>query len=174
MLESMSDYRLAAFGSIVCVTLTAIGPAWAAAAPKDACALLTAKTVSSALGVEVDPGRLPVADDPHICNWREHGKADGPARHAMVTVMDAEQFENGRKKSRIPKTPQSGIGDEAYFAKPKRLPYTLSVRAGALYFKVMARTSVAAMGPENVAADSADDKDKAADEALARAIIGNH
>lgn len=137
-----------------------------AATTGDACWLLTQSQVSAALGVDVDPGQRPVASDPRICNWREQGKPEGPARNVMLTLIDAKEFEVVKK---LPSsTPQSGIGDDAVFSKSARLPFILSVRAGSNYLRIMSRSNATApVDP----ASSSDDRDKAIDRSLALEIL---
>lgn len=110
--------------------------------PQDACTLLTAAEVSAALGVTVDAGKRPVEGDPTLCNWRESGKPDGPARNVVVTVVQGASFDKEKQPSRYLKGTVSGVGDEAYFFQPSRIPIILFVNAGTVYFKVMARSSV--------------------------------
>ena len=134
-----------------------------AAAPRDACSLLSHAQVSAALGIEVDPGVRPVDTDPLACNWREHGKPTGLARNVILYVYDAQKFETG--KTRVARTPsalQGGIGDDAYWFRPGRLPITLTVKKGDSYFRLMARSD---------AAHPADDQDKAIDKALALDVL---
>src|ERR1700744_5411767 len=109
----MSNYR--ACGRLAAPALSIVGacalaapPATRPAAPADACALLTRSEVSDALGVNVDEGRRPVADDPRMCNWREEGKPEGPARNVLVTLIGSKEFST-------PRTPETGVGDEAFF-----------------------------------------------------------
>jgi hypothetical protein len=132
-----------------------------AAAPGEACALLTQAQVSAALGVEVDPGRRPVASDPRMCNWREQGKPDGPARNVLVTLIGAKNFKAG-------KTPEPGLGDEAYFLKSGRFPFRLIVRKGAAYVQIMARSKATSLTDRMTVSD---DSDKAVDKAIALEIL---
>ncbi len=134
-----------------------------AAAPHDACSVLTQAQVAAALGVQVDPGQRPVQSDPLSCNWRERGKPTGPARNVIVYILDAQKFEAG--KARVARTPsalESGIGDDAYYFRPGRLPVTLTVKKGDAYFRIMTRSDVT---------NPADDQNRAIDKALALDIL---
>lgn len=140
-----------------------------AAAPHDACALLTQAQVSAALGIAVDPGRRPVAEDPLFCNWRESGKPVGPGRNVMVNILNAQEFEKAKKLvPGNPKTPEPGIGDEAYFYGAGNFAASLIVRKGAVYFRVVARPNIS---PAGAGANAAPDQDKTADKALALEIL---
>lgn len=159
----MNEYRnrgRLAVAALV-VGVWTLGPRAAEAAVPDACALLTQAQVSAALGVEVDPGRRPVVSDPRMCNWREQGKPEGPARNVLVTLTGAKNFKAG-------KTPEPGIGDEAYFLKSGRFPFRLIVRKGAAYFQVMARSK--AMSPTDRMTVS-DDQDRAVEKTVALEIL---
>src|ERR1700692_2551875 len=98
-----------------------LGPAIAGAAPSgDACALLTQAEVAAALGVAVDPGEDLMPNEMRFCTWREHDKNQMKARNVQINLLTKQQYEIG--KTPIPsmtKTPESGIGDEAYFSKAK-------------------------------------------------------
>ena len=57
-----------------------------------------------------------------------------------MSLLTQQQFETGKTPlPNIPKSPESGIGDDAYFAKTPGLGYILSVKKGATYFRVEAR-----------------------------------
>ena len=166
MMRHHSYLRSSAFaGLVACGAATlfsALAPAAQAAATDDACALLTQAKVSAALGVKVDAGKRPVESDPTFCNWRESGKSEGPARNVVVNLLHVNQFEQGKQPSRNLKESISGVGDEAYFFQPTRLPVNLFVKAGSVYFKIMARSSVT---------DPAAEQNRTIDKALAAEII---
>jgi len=151
---------LLAFGACCCAQAPA-----RAANPHDACSLLSQSQVSAAMGLAVDPGRRPVESDPLSCNWREQGRPEGRARNVVLYVIDAGKFDS--EKVRVSKTggaQQSGIGDEAYYFRPGRLPLTLTVKKGDVYFRIMARSN---------ADHPSDEQDKAVDKALALDILRN-
>ena len=111
-----------------------------AASGGDACKLLTAAEVSAALGVEVDPGTLRIPGHPEYCIWREHGQSNALARNVQVSLLTPQQFDMGKMPlPNVPKTPESGTGDEAYFARTPGIGYVLTVRKGATCFRVEAR-----------------------------------
>jgi hypothetical protein len=106
----------------------------------DACKLLTTAQVSAALGVEVDPGTVRMPGHAEFCIWREHGQSEALARNVQLTLLTQQQYETGKTPlPKIPKTPESGIGDEAYFAKTPGIGYILTVKKGGNYFRVQAR-----------------------------------
>lgn len=77
--------------------------------------------------------------------------------------------------SKSPDAQASGIGDEAYFFKPRRLPLNLSVHKGAIYFRISARSGVSpakdgAPPPTGVPPDDSA-KDMAIDKALSAEIL---
>jgi hypothetical protein len=141
-----------------------------AGAPTDACALLTAPQVSSALGAVVGPGQPIMPTNATMCTWREQGVPAGTERNVSVSVMAVKSFENGKiPMTGITKTPVSGVGDEAYFIEPRGMAAGLSVRKGDTCFQVRARSNPtwAKTGktPESEA------KDQAVDRALALEIL---
>jgi len=161
-IEAMAK-ALAALAACGAATLfPVLGSATPTADPQDACTLLTAAEVSAALGVKMDAGKRPVESDPTLCNWREHGKPEGPARNVMVTVIQGGSFDKEKQPSRNVKGTVSGVGDEAYFFQPTRMPIILFVNAGTVYFKVMARSS---------ATDPAAEQNGTIDKTLATAIV---
>lgn len=87
-----------------------------AATPNDACALLAASQVSSALGASVGPGQPTIPNNATTCTWSEQGVPAGTERNVTVSLMTAKSFENGKTPlTGITKTPVSGIGDDACF-----------------------------------------------------------
>lgn len=166
----MNDYlfrsRYAVLPLIALGTLSGSRSLEASPAP-DACALLTQAQVTAALGVDVDAGKRPVASDPRICNWREQGKPEGPARNVMLTLIDAKEFAVVKKLTSS-NPAEKGIGEEAVFSKSARLPIILSVRAGSQYFRIMSRSNAA---PSSDPAGSSEGRDKMIDEELAIQIL---
>jgi hypothetical protein len=141
-----------------------------AGAPGDACALLTAPQVSSALGAVVGPGEPIMPNHTTVCTWREQGVPAGTERNVSVSVMAVKSFENGKiPMTGITKTPVSGIGDEAYFIEPRGMAAGLSVRKGDTCFQIRARSNPTwfktGKTPESEA------KDQAVDRALALEIL---
>ena len=111
-----------------------------AAGAGDACQLLTTAEVSSALGIAVDPGVPSIPNHPEHCIWREHGKEQALAKNLQLSLLTDRQYEMGKTGvPGIPKTPESGIGDEAYFAKTPGTGFILTVKKGHTYFRVQAR-----------------------------------
>jgi hypothetical protein len=129
--------------AILGLVLPGVMPIAKAAAPVEACALLSASEASAALGVQVDSGERAFTSSPATCVWKEHGrKATGYAQ-VTVSLADDQKFEMGKTPLEgVQKTPESGIGDDAYFVElarrsSSRDSATLSVRKGSLSFTVL-------------------------------------
>jgi hypothetical protein len=138
--------------------------------PLDACALLSREEVSAALGVEVDPGEHLVPTETRFCMWREHGRDQMQARNVRVSVLSQRDFNGARPSSLLPiSTPESGIGDEAYFSKVRGMIFLLSVRKGDSYFRIQARSNPGS--PDRVNMSAADRRDQEIDRAIARALL---
>jgi hypothetical protein len=154
--------------ALLSATLPLASPVALAATPSDACALLTQEEVAAALGTPVDAGERLMPNEPRFCTWHEHGGKQ--ARNVRVDFISEQQYQIG--KTAIPsivKTPESGLGDDAYFSKAKGMVFNLSIKKGGSYFRVMARSNAEAFAKSNDAA--LDEKDKEVDRAIARAIL---
>ncbi len=141
-----------------------------AGTPGDACALLTAPQVSSALGASVGPGQPVIPNNTTICTWSEQGAAASTGRNVTVSLMTTKSFEAGKTPmTGITKTPVSGIGDDAYYIEPHGMAAGLSVRKGDACFQVRARSNPqwfkTGKTPES------DQKDQSVDRALALEIL---
>ena len=113
-----------------------------AGTPSDACALLSAPQVSSALGAVVASGQPITPNNTTLCTWSEQGVPVGTERNLTVSLMTAKSFENGKTPmTGITKTPVSGIGDDAYFVESRGMTAGLSVRKGDAAFQVRARSN---------------------------------
>ena len=141
----------------------------ASAASPDACALLDQAEVSAALGVAVGPGERMTPTETRFCTWHEQG--NDRRRNVRVSVITEQTYRVGQTpiSSLVVNTPESGIGDEAYFSKSKGMVYVLSVKKGGNFFRVQARSNAEALAKANDAGN--DDKDKEIDRAIARAIV---
>jgi hypothetical protein len=138
--------------------------------PSDACALLTASQVSSALGAVVGSGQPIMPNNPTLCTWREQGVPAGTERNVTVSLMKVKSFEIGKTPiTGITKTPVSGIGDDAYFVETRGMAAGLSVRKGDACFQIQARSNPqwfkTGKTPESEA------KDQGVDRALALEIL---
>jgi hypothetical protein len=138
--------------------------------PGDACALLTAPQISTALGASVGPGKPILPNHTTVCTWLEQGVAVGTERNVSVGLMTLKSFEIGKTPiTGITKTPVSGLGDDAYFVEAHGMAAGLSVRKGDTCFQVRARSNPTwfktGKTPESEA------KDQAVDRALALAIL---
>jgi hypothetical protein len=104
----------------------------------DACKLLTAAQVSTALGVQVDEGAYIDATHPEFCIWRERGKHPMMAQNVEVHFMTARQFE-APKTGPFAKGSESGLGDEAYWSYTAGVGFSLSIKKGSTYIRVQSR-----------------------------------
>ncbi len=97
--------------------------------PPDACSLLSTQEIATALGVEVDAGTT-IA--PGACRW--NGRAKWPGDDVAILRINfttARSFEIGRTPlSGYTKTPESGIGDDAYSVDRGGHDPTLSIKKG--------------------------------------------
>ena len=141
-----------------------------AGVPSDACALLTAPQVSSALGADVGTGQPVIPSNTTLCSWSEQGVPAGTERNVTVSLMSVKSFENGKTPmTGITKTPLSGIDDDAYFIETRTTVSGLSVRKGDTSFQIKARSNPkwfkTGKTPES------EKKDQAVDRALALEIL---
>ncbi len=138
------------------------------AASPDACGILTQAEMSALLGVAVAPGERIMPTETRFCTWHEEG--NGQRRNAKISFVSQQQYDAGKTPfPSVVTTTEAGIGDEAYFSKPKGMVNSLSVKKGSNFFRVAVRTNAEAFGKANDAAIDAKDKD--VDRAIARAVL---
>lgn len=158
----------ASLGSMYALALIA-GTA-AHAASIDACALLTPAQVSASLGASVNDGAALSPTHREYCSFNETGKAGGAGRNVHISIIDEKMFTLGKTPiSRVEKTPESGLGDEAYWSKAPGMVYVLSVKKGSSYIRVQSRTNKDAFAKANTPA--LDEQDRAVDRKLALEIL---
>ena len=122
------------------------------------------------LGVAVDPGERLMPSEPRFCTWREHGKDPMKARNVRLSLLSDREYNIGKTPlPTVTRTPESGLGDEAYFSKAKGMVFNLSVKKGGTFFRVMTRSNPQAFVKAN--SDAVDQKDKEIDRSLAHAVI---
>jgi hypothetical protein len=141
-----------------------------AGAPGDACALLTAAQVSTALGVPVGPGKPILPNNTTLCTWLEQGAAEGTERNVAVSLLTVKSFEIGKTPlTGMTKTPVSGLGDDAYFVESRSMTAALNVKKGDTCFQVRSRSNQkwfkTGKTPES------EQKDQGVDRALALEIL---
>ena len=142
----------------------------AQAAPSDACALLTTDELAVIVGAPMDAGVPILPTHKEYCSFHESGKAAGSGRNAALSILTEQQFTLGKTPvGKIEKTPESGVGDEAYWSKAKGMVYILTFRKGSTYLRVQSRTNPKPFATANTPA--LDEQDKAADRKLAAAIL---
>jgi len=120
-----------------------------AAAATDACELLSQQQVASALGAEVDAGKNIIgAGD---CRWTARGRRPGDdVAILQINLTKAQSFEIGKTPiTGWSKTPQTGIGDDAYTADSGKVVFmtspTLSVKKGSVFFVIFAKVPKASL-----------------------------
>jgi hypothetical protein len=158
----------ARIGAVAVLTLLVC--AGAHAAGKNACALLSASEVGTIVGAPMDPGVPLTPTTPQYCSFNETGKGAGTGRNAQISIIDERVYTAGKTPiSGIDKSPESGLGDEAYWSKARGMVYVLSVRKGSNFFRVQSRTNKDALAKSNTPA--LDEQDKSADRKLALEIL---
>jgi hypothetical protein len=141
-----------------------------AGTPSDACSLLTAPQVSSALGAAVGQGHQLMPTSATVCSWTEQGGAAGSARNVTVSLITVKSFDSAKVPvSGVTKTPVSGIGDDAYFTEPQAMTAALSVKKGDTCFQVRSRTNPDSSSTGKTPAS--EQKDQEVDRALALEIL---
>ncbi len=156
-------------GSMYALMLIACTPAYAAS-NDDACALLTPAQVSAVLGAPVNDGEALTPTHREYCSFNEAGKAGGSGRNVHISIIDEKKFTLGKAPmSGVEKTPESGLGDEAYWSKAHGMVYVLSVKKGGSYIRVQSRTNKDAFAKANTPA--LDEQDRAVDRKLALEIL---
>lgn len=131
------------------LSLPEIAQTASAASPPDACGLLSQQQVATALGVEVDAGKNMIgAGD---CRWTERGKRPGDEVAILqINLTKAQSFEIAKTPiSGWNKTPQTGIGDDAYSADSGKVIFlispTLSVKKGSISLVIAAKVPKASL-----------------------------
>jgi hypothetical protein len=159
--------RTNAFKSALIVALTGTAGACLLGAPPahaaGACALLSQEEVSALLGAPVNAGE-PLG--PNVCAWHERDTKN--ERNVHLSLLTEKMFVAAQTPNPlIPKTPETGVGDEAVFVHPKGMIFSLIVRKGGTYFRVQARSNprFGANTPEM------DSKDQELDRTIARAVL---
>jgi hypothetical protein len=141
-----------------------------AATPSDACAMLTAQQLSSALGAVVGPGQPTMPNSTIFCSWSEQGVPTAGARNVSVLLMTTKSFESSKTPLQgLTKTPVSGLGDDAFFTERPGTVSSLSVKKGDSYFQIKTRSN-----PEwfkTGKTPESDKKDQDVDRALALEIL---
>jgi hypothetical protein len=139
----------------------------------DACKLLTAAQVSTALGVQVDEGVYIDATHPEFCIWRERGKQPMLAQNVEVHFMTARQFE-APKTGPFVKGSESGLGDEAYWSYTTGVGFSLSIKKGSTYIRVQSRPipkSMARSPDAAVLKAQGDEKAKTVEKAIGAEVL---
>jgi hypothetical protein len=124
---------------------TPIGSSLSAADPgKDGCSLLTPAQVTAVLGVTVGAGQHILPASPTACGWAQPSDSSHSGKRVVLDIWGSigkltpvDRFANGKKPVQgIPKTPVSGIGDDAYYITTAGLGTGLTVKKGTSVFQV--------------------------------------
>jgi hypothetical protein len=145
-------------GVLAAVALALVSPAslGAGGAAADACGLLTAADASAALGLPLDQGEPVFPNSVGTCVWKQHGRQATGYAQVTVTLTDTAAFDADKAPLQgVRKTPQSGVGDDAYYVElvaPSSAGgiATLSVKTGSVAFTVLVLNPLAA--PERLKA----------------------
>ncbi len=114
-----------------------------AAAPADACSLLTQAQVSAALGISVNAG---MAGGPFLCQWAQPDDKSSGRKMVILNLIGqagnltpADRFAIAKAPVEgITKTPVSGIGDDAFYVTTNSaLGNSLTVKKGISVFRIM-------------------------------------
>jgi hypothetical protein len=138
----------AALLTIIVLSLLMIQLA-SAAAPTNACALLSQAQVATALGVEVDAGKNIIGMDD--CRWSERGKSTGADIALLqVNLTKPQSFEVGKTPiSGWTKPAVPGVGDDAYFADNGKVGFpvapSLSVKKGSVFIVIIVKVPKATL-----------------------------
>jgi hypothetical protein len=113
-------------------------PAAMAAAPDDACALLTQAQVSAARGVPVGAGTYVTPTFKRTCTWSATVSGGGTV---TLFLQKGDSFQRGKQMMQMASGGKplvvtiSGVGDDAYYFGPDNL-VALIVKKGSIAFKV--------------------------------------
>ena len=129
------------FALIFLVTTVMVMPA--AAAPTDACALLTQAQVTAAVGVSVGAGTHVNQTFTRTCTWTP--ATPGEVKAVTLNLQTAQEYDGGKAKLEkmkplMPNPPKttavSGFGDDAYFLEFTNIA-SLFVKKGNEAFKLV-------------------------------------
>lgn len=128
-----------------------------AAAPADACALLTKAEVDAAMGVSMGPAKALTASG-KACQWRQVVKQGAPDAIVDVTIIEARGYEMGKaagSSGKIKITTIGSLGDEAYSSEMNGGKMTaLRLKKGGTYVAVHvwgAGVPIAEIAPKELA-----------------------
>ena len=121
------------------IFLAAAMPAPAAAAPTDACALITTDQMSKIWGVQLPAGTYTAPGFTKTCTWNVPA-APGPHIHTIsLMIQTSDSFEAAKQMQQAGKfqvESVSGIGDDAYYSSAGDRITSLIVKKGGAAFKI--------------------------------------
>jgi hypothetical protein len=109
--------RIAKVIAGIFIATAAMAPLANAAPTDDACSLLTAAQVSSAVNVPVGAGTYVTPTFKKTCTWTATGSAT-PVKYVTVMLQSIAGYEGGKNlgvAKTVTITPASGVGDEGYY-----------------------------------------------------------
>ena len=112
-------------------------PPMVSAASDDACAVITAAQVSSALGVQMGAGEYVTPTFKRTCTWKASSN-EGKIKFATLLLQPAEAFEKAKAIAASPSAKMdtlSGVGEGAYYVTVGD-QVGLMVKEGGVAFKV--------------------------------------
>jgi hypothetical protein len=142
----MRSHRVLATSIVAFILIAGAGFAATAtaAAPEDACALLTAAQVGSAVGTPMNEGAYTTPTFKKTCTWTAaHAGANG-VKIVTVWFEGVEMFAGGLKAARNPGVSASsigGLGDSAYYLTVGNF-VALHVKKGGAALKVAVYASL--------------------------------
>jgi hypothetical protein len=102
----------------------------------DACSLIIASEVNTAIGVPVQQGHHLAEPHKDQCRWSDDSTAGPDHRRVALGIETLSVFANMKSSPRLKTEPVSGVGDEAYFIFPTGGDPILAVRKGGVAFQV--------------------------------------
>jgi hypothetical protein len=126
------------------ILIIALGTADArAAAPGDACALLSPAQLSAALVLPMDAGKYVTPGYVRTCTWTPSGGATPAIKFVTLFLLSADDYrasksvmQAAQSKGGNAVTSVNGVGDDAYFTSIGSSVTSLMVKKGAVAFKL--------------------------------------
>ena len=109
-----------------------------AAAPTDACVLLTPAQVGAALGVTVGAGQRVTPTNALVCGWAQPTDTSHTGKRVVLSIYSqlgsrtpADRFATAKTPIQgVEKTPVAGVGDDAFYATTPGLGTVLIFKKG--------------------------------------------
>jgi hypothetical protein len=144
--------RISVAAFLIAVLLSVVGalPAVSAAAPNDACSLLTQDQVSTATGLKIGTGTHVTPTYVKTCTWSVPGAATKGVKSVTLSLQPGSSFasakmlmeqaktmgKNEKGVDQLSNTSVSGIGDDAFYTSMGAGYTALLVKKRDVVFKV--------------------------------------